>query len=318
MRRLGFTIPVTPFDVRESCELAKRAEDAGYTDAWAAEVNGSDAFAAAAAVGIATTTIRIGCAIVPIYTRPPALLAMGAATAQAACGGRFCLGLGASSPVIVDQWMGASFDRPITRMRETVAAVRAALAGDKLDIDGATIRARGFKLETPPATRVPLYLAALGPQMRHIAVQEADGIALFLASEEGVRITRDAAPDLELVERIFCFVDQDPAEIRDVCRWMFAPYLAVPGYNRFVAEQGFAAEAHAVTEAWKSGDRKSAVAAVSDRLVDALAISGPAQACKERLESFREAGLDTPIVALLSATSMDKGSTERALFRLVE
>ncbi|MFN2593944.1 MAG: LLM class F420-dependent oxidoreductase, partial [Actinomycetota bacterium] len=287
----------------------------GYTDAWSAEVNGADAFAAAAAVGVATESLRIGCAIVPIFTRPPALIAMGAATAQAASGGRFCLGLGASSPVIVEQWMGSTFERPVARMRETVTAVRAALNGEKLSVEGKTIKSRGFRLEGPPAERVPIFLAALGPQMRRLAASEADGIALFLASEEGVRITRKAAGDLELIERLFCFVDQDPAEVRDACRWLFAPYLAVPGYNRFVAEQGFDREASAARDAWAAGDRKAAVAALSDRLVDALAVSGSAQDCKDRIESLRDAGLDTPIIALLS-TSMNKESIKKALLDL--
>jgi probable F420-dependent oxidoreductase len=313
--RLGFTIPITPFTIRESCALAREAENRGYTDAWSAEVNGADGFAAATAVGVATESLRIGCAIVPIYTRPPALIAMGAATAQAASDGRFCLGLGASSPVIVEQWMGSSFERPVTRMRETLQIVRSALDGDKVSFEGRTARSRGFRLEAAPATRVPIFIAALGPQMRRLATEETDGIALFLATEQGVRITRSAAPDLELIERIFCFVDQDPDAVRDACRWLFGPYLAVPGYNRFIAEQGFEAEAEAVKQAWASGDRKAAIGAMSDRLVDALAISGPVEHCKERIEAFREAGLDTPIVALLS-TSMDKDSIKKALFQL--
>lgn len=313
--RLGFTIPVTPFNVRESCDLAREAEARGYTDAWSAEVNGADGFASATAVGVTTNELRIGCAIIPIYTRPAALIAMGAATAQSASGGRFCLGLGASSPVIVEQWMGQAFEAPVARMRETIDAVRAALDGEKLSVEGRTLRSRGFKLESAPADRVPIFVAALGPQMRRLAVERADGIALFLGTEEGVRLTREAAPELELVERIFCFVDQDRSQVRDACRWLFAPYLAVPGYNRFIAEQGFEAEAESAKTAWASGDRKGAIAALSDRLVDSLAISGSAQDCRDRLQALRGAGLDTPIVALLS-TSMDKPSIEKALFEL--
>ncbi|MDQ3878596.1 MAG: LLM class F420-dependent oxidoreductase [Actinomycetota bacterium] len=313
--RMGFTIPITPFTVRETCALAREAEQRGYTDAWSAEVNGADGFAIASAVGVATEALRIGSAIIPVYTRPPALIAMGAATAQSASDGRFCLGLGASSAVIVDQWMGGAFERPVTRMRETVQAVRSALSGGKVSIDGKTVRVHGFRLEAAPASAVPIYIAALGPQMRRLAVEEAQGIALFLATEEGVRLTREAAPELELIQRIFCFVDQDPDQVRDACRWLFAPYLAVPGYSRFIAEQGFGEEAEAARTAWGSGDRKAAVAALSDRLVDALAISGSAERCKERLSALRDAGLDTPIVALLNI-SMDKHAIEKALFAL--
>jgi probable F420-dependent oxidoreductase len=297
--RLGLTVPVLPFDVRKSVELARRAEDLGYTDAWAAEAGGTDGFSVASAVGIATEKMRVGIAIVPIFTRPPALLAMSTLAAAQACGGRFCLGLGASSPTIIERWMGLDFDRPLTRTKETIGAVRAALTGDKVDVDGATIKVKGFRLEQS-AENVPIFLAALGPKMLALANEEADGVALFLASEEGVRYAKKHAPQCETLARLICFVGDEPSEVRDFARWLLTPYLTVPGYNRFVSNQGFEEEAKAVATAWGAGDRQAAVAAISDELVDALVIAGPAGACKERIESFREAGLDTPVLMLLS------------------
>ncbi|HWC15200.1 MAG TPA: LLM class F420-dependent oxidoreductase [Actinomycetota bacterium] len=298
--RLGLTVPVLPFDVRHSCELARHAEGLGYTDAWAAEASGTDGFSVASAVGIATDRMRVGIAIVPIFTRPPALLAMSTLAAQQACAGRFCLGLGASSPTIVERWMGLDFDKPLTRARETIEAVQAAVTGDKVDYEGDTVRVKGFRMEQAVIGKVPLFLAALGPKMLALAEEKADGVALFLASEEGVRYAKERAPSCETLARLICFVGDDPSEVRDFARWLLTPYLTVPGYNRFVAAQGFEVEARAVATAWGAGDRKGAGAAISDRLVDALVIAGPAQACRERIASFREAGLDTPILMLLS------------------
>lgn len=299
-RRLGLTVPMLPFDVRKSVELAKRAEELGYTDVWAAESGGTDGFSVASAVGIATETMRIGIAIVPIYTRPPALIAMSTLAAHQACGGRFCLGLGASSPTIVERWMGLEFDRPLTRTRETVDVVRAALTGDKVNVDGVTVHVRGFRLEQGTTEKIPLFLAALGPKMLELAEEKADGVALFLTSESGVRYVKERAPSCETLARLICFVGDEPAEVRDFARWLLAPYLTVPGYNRFVAAQGFEQEAEAVITAWGAGDRQGALAAISDELVDALVVAGPPEACKERLASFREAGLDTPVLLLLS------------------
>lgn len=298
--RLGLTIPVLPFDVRKSVELAKRAEDLGYTDAWAAEASGTDGFSVAAAAGIATTEMRIGIAIVPIFTRPPALIAMSTLAAHQACGGRFCLGLGASSPTIVERWMGLEFEKPLTRARETIDAVRAALTGDKVDVDGETVRIKGFRMEQGTTDKIPLFLAALGPKMLALAEETADGVALFLTSEEGVRFAKKHAPSCETLARLICFIGDDPAEVRDLARWLLTPYLTVPGYNNFVAAQGFEQEAQAVSTAWGAGDRQGALAAISDELVDALVIAGPVDACKERIASFREAGLDTPVLMLLS------------------
>jgi probable F420-dependent oxidoreductase len=299
--RLGLTIPLLNHDVRKTCELAKEAEELGYTDAWAAETSGSDGFSVASAVGVSTTALRIGIAIVPVYTRPPALIAMSALAAQQACAGRFVLGLGASSEVIVSGWMNERYEKPVVRVRETVEAVRKALTGEKVRYEGETVRVSGFKLDEPPEIPIPIYLAALGPRMLALADEIGDGVALFLASEEGVRIAAKAAPNKEIVERIVCVPNEPAEEVRGTFRWLFAPYLAVPGYNRFVAAQGFEAEAEGVSTAWASGDRKAALDAVSDRLIDAMLISGPAERCKERLESFRDAGLTTPILFFLSS-----------------
>jgi probable F420-dependent oxidoreductase len=299
--RLGFSIPLLHTDVRETCKLARLAEALGYSDAWAAETSGQDGFSVASAVGVSTSTLRIGIGIVPVYTRPPGLIAMSALAAQQACEGRFVLGLGVSSDVIVSGWMGQRYERPVARMRETVEAVRTALSGEKVRFEGETLVVRGFKLDSPPPMPVPIYLAALGPRMLALADEVADGVVLFLASEEGVRIAAKAAPGKEIVERIVCVPDESDEGAVAGFRRMFAPYLAVPGYNRFVAAQGFEAEAEAARTAWASRDRKGTLAAFSDRLLDALLISGPVERCKERIGAFRDAGLTTPVLYLLSS-----------------
>lgn len=302
--RLGLTFPMMPLDVRASCDAARRAEDLGYTDGWTAEVSGPDGIATAAALGIATTSMRLGCAIVPAYTRPPALIAMGALAAHQASAGRFVLGIGASSPVIVESWMGLGFDKPYTRVTETFAAVKAALAGDKVRYDGETVTVRSFKLDAA-IPEVPVFVAALGPRMTRFAAEHADGIALYLATETGVRMARAASPGKEIVERLVCCPDVPVEDIRPMLRFQIAPYAVVPAYNRYLSAQGFEEEAVAAAAHWGAGDRASAVEAITDEMVDALTLIGPAEACKERIESFREAGLDTPILMLVSPQGPD-------------
>lgn len=303
-KRLGVTVPLPGFSVRGACELAQRAEELGYTDAWSAEVSGPDGFSVASAVGASTKEIRIGCAIAPAFSRPPALTAMSALAASQASDGRFVLGLGASTPTIVDNWMGIPFDRPLTRMRETIEVVKQALAGEKVVYDGETVKVDGFRLEGAPA-EVPIFLAALGPKMMELANAEAAGIALYAVSEEGVRLARKAAPHLELAARLICIPDQPVDEVREFTRFLLTPYVAADGYNPWISRQGFEEEAKAVRAAWGARDRKAAVAAMSDRLVEALVISGPAEACKERVEAFRDAGLDTPIMFFLAQQGPD-------------
>jgi probable F420-dependent oxidoreductase len=303
-QRLALTFPLFPLDVRASCEAARRAEALGYTDAWTAEVSGPDGLSVATALGAVTETIRIGCAIAPAFTRPPALLAMGALAAHQASGGRFILGIGASSPTIVGSWMGVPFEKPLTRVRETLTAVRAALAGEKVSMTAESFQIDGFRLESP-APDLPIYLAALGPKMLELAAAEADGVALYLGAEEGVRIARRAVGDKEIVERIICVPDVPVQDVIDMLRFQMAPYIAVPAYNSYLSAQGFEAEAGAVAACWSAGDRKGAVAAITDAMVDALTLIGPAERCKERLQAFREAGLDTPILMLISPSGPD-------------
>lgn len=299
--RLGFTPPFLGMSVRDSARLAREAEDLGYTDAWTAETAGPDAFSVAAAVAITTERLRLGCAIVPIYTRPPALLAMSALAVHQASDGRFCLGLGSSSPVIVEGWMGQRLERPLVRMTETVAAIKAAFRGEKVGFDGETLSVAGFRLDGAPGTELPVFIAALGPKMMALANEEAEGIALYLATEEGVKMARKAAPGKEIVERLMCCPGEPVDEVRGLIKWLTAPYLAVPAYNRFIAAQGYEDVASKLARAWSAGDREAARDAIPDELVDRLVLLGPPGACKERIAELRAAGLDTPVLFFLSS-----------------
>jgi probable F420-dependent oxidoreductase len=315
MTRLGFTAPIFGFDVRDTAQLAGELESKGYTDCWSAETSGPDGFSVASAVGVMTSSLRVGVAIAPVFTRPPALIAMSTLAAWQATDGRFCLGLGASSPVIVEGWMGTPLDKPLARMRETVEVVRAAFAGEKVEVNGTTVRVKGFRLDGAPKQDPSIFLAALGPKMMELTNEVADGIVLYLASEEGVRIAANACPGKEIAERILVCPDEDVDQVRAAVRWMMTPYVAVPAYNRFIAAQGFEDEARQVSEAWSNNERDKARDAISDRLIDALVIMGSTPECKERLESFREAGLTTPILAPFSLTG-DPERVKAALFSL--
>jgi hypothetical protein len=108
-----------------------------------------------------------------------------------------------------------------------------------------------------------------------------------------------------VLARLICFVGDDLDDVRDFARWLLTPYLVVPGYNRFVAAQGFEREAKDVATKWTAGDRQGALASITDELIDALVIAGPAAACKERLASLQEAGLDTPVLLFMSQRGPD-------------
>src|SRR6266511_3422103 len=145
--RLGVTPPVEVAGMRAGVDLAVRAESLGYTDVWTAEVGAVDAFAPLAAVAVRTERVRLGTGLIPVYTRPPALVAMSAAAIQELSGGRFVLGIGASSPAIVGGWMGMPFTDPVERVEEYVVLVREMLAAHKVSHDGPTVRSDGFRVD---------------------------------------------------------------------------------------------------------------------------------------------------------------------------
>src|SRR2546430_2343040 len=310
-RRLGLTPPIEVAGFRAAVDLCARAESLGYTDVWTAEVGAVDGFSPLAAVAMRTERVRLGTALIPAFTRPPALAAMSAAGIQALSGGRFVLGVGASSPAIVGQWMGLPFDRPVERVEEYVHVLREMLAGKKVSFRGRTLRVENFRLQMDPGTPVPIYVGALGPRMCRMAGRVADGVQLFLFTPDGARAAlehvaegaRAAGRDpagLDVVMRIPAVVDEPEDLVRFMGRRLLTGYAVVPAYNASLTRQGFGADASAIAEAWVAGERDRATQRFSDQMPDAYMLIGDAAACRARIEAYREAGVITPIVMPLS------------------
>ncbi len=173
--RWGITLPLRGMALADQRGLVAALPDLGYTDAWSSEVNGADAFTPLAVAAQWTSGLRFGTAIAGIFTRGPALLAMDAATCASLAPGRFVLGIGVSSPVIVEDWNGLELARPYQRARDTLRFLRAALAGQKVTERYETFQVTGFRLDPPPAQPPGLALAALRPGMVRLAAAHADG-----------------------------------------------------------------------------------------------------------------------------------------------
>ena len=310
--RVAISLPAPGVGARECVELARRAErEWGYDAIWLAETNGPDSVGLAGALAMATERSCIGTAIVPVYNRTPAVLAMSAATAAQLSGGRFVLGLGSSSHAIVGDWNGVAFERPLAHVRETVAILRQALSGEKTDFAGEVLRSRGFRLGNRPKQRVPIYLAGLREKMLRLAGEIGDGLIVNLfplsavpqilaAYRAGAAAAgRDAARD-EVVCRFQVAVTDDLPYARNLVRLAFGGYAAAPVYNRFFAWCGFEGEARAVAEAFARRDRAAVAAAMSDDMIDRIAILGSADSCREQIAAFVAAGITTPVISPLA------------------
>ena len=224
--RWGITLPLRGMPLPDQREIVSALPDLGYTDVWSAEMNGWDAFTPLALVAHWSSRLRLGTAIAGIYTRGPALLAMNAATLATLAPGRFVLGIGVSSAVIVEQWNGIPLAKPYQRSRDTLRFLRAALAGEKVTEEYETFSVQGFRLEQAPEPPPALALAALRPGMVALAASLADGaITNWLSPGDVAAVRAAAGPDCELIARVFVCPTTDPEAARAIGRRL----LAAPG-----------------------------------------------------------------------------------------
>jgi probable F420-dependent oxidoreductase len=306
----GLTVPLTGVPLPAHADIVRALPDFGYTDVWSAETSGADAFTPLALAAAWEPTLRLGTAIVPVFTRGPALIAMSAATLAAAAPGRFVLGLGASSPVIVCNWNGIAFEEPYRRSRDVLRAVRAALAGERVDGEFDSFTIRRFKLEQAPEQPPPILLAALRPQMLRLAGREADGAILNWLAATDVKRCVDAVanPEADIVARIFVCPSADADYARNLGRFLISTYLTVPAYAAFHDWLGRGAALRAMHEAWAAGDRAGAAAAIPDEVVDELVVHGTPEECREQVAAYQVAGVRTPVIALLPTPELAEPS----------
>jgi probable F420-dependent oxidoreductase len=314
MARWGITLPLRGTPLPDQARLVAELPDLGYTDAWSSEVNGADAFTPLALAAQWTDGLRFGTAIAGIFTRGPALLAMNGALLADLAPGRFVLGIGVSSPAIVTDWNGIPLERPYQRARDTLRFLRTALAGEKVSERYDSFAISGFRLDPPPGQPPALALAALRPGMIKLAATSADGaITNWLAPSDVATIRAAAGPDCELIARIFVCPTQDAGTARAIGRRMIAAYFTVPAYAAYQEWLGRGEILRPMQEAWRAGDRKGALTAIPDGLVDELVVHGHPDACRERVAQYREQGLNTPVIAVVAPPGVDEADAIRQL-----
>jgi probable F420-dependent oxidoreductase len=285
--RWGLTFPFTGLPLAEHEPLLRRAEAAGWDDLWSADTTGPDGFTPLALAAAWTERVRLGTGVVGVFTRGPVVLAQHAAALADASSGRFVLGLGSSSDVIVERWNGVPFVKPLTRVRETVAALRPVLAGER--------GPGGFKLETPPAAPVPIYVAALRERMLRLGGEVADGTFLnFVPLSAAEQVVATIAPPAghDVVCRFFC-IPQPVEEGLGLARFLFAGYATVPVYEAFFRWLGWGTAIDPMVEAWRAGDRKGATALAPEELVREVFVFGGPEELRARMEEFAAAGVTT-------------------------
>ncbi|TCB97326.1 LLM class F420-dependent oxidoreductase [Micromonospora zingiberis] len=305
------TVPLDGIPLADHAAGYAAIAEAGFTDVWSSEVNGADAFTPLALAAAWQPRLRLGTAIAGVFNRGPGLLAMSAAALADVAPGRFCLGIGASSPMLVSDWNAVEFTAPLRRTRDMVRFLRAALRGETVDGAFDTFAVRRFTLQRPPAVPPPLLLAALRPGMLRLAAAEADGVILnWLAATDVPRAVAELGerrPHFEVVARIFVCPTEDARHARTLGRRMITSYLTVPAYAKFHRWLGRQEALSAMWQAWAAGDRRAALAAVPDEVVDALIVHGSPEQCRAQVHRYTEAGVDVPVLALLPTPELAAG-----------
>ena len=301
--RWGLTLPFASVPLHDHRALVEGAEAVGYDDLWSGETSGTDGFTPLVLAAAWTEHLRLGTGVVNAFTRGPAVLAQHAAALQDASGGRFCLGFGSSSNVIVEGWNQIPFERPLTKVRETVEILRTVLAGGR--------GPGGFKLETAPDPPPPIFIAALRGRMLRLGGALGDGTFVnFLPLRNADQVIaeirageREAGKpegSSEVLCRFFC-IPQPVEEALPFARWMFSAYGTVPVYEQFFRWLGWGDALDPMVEAWRAGDRQRARELAPDELIREIFVFGDAEAQKERLATFVERGITTPVLTPICA-----------------
>jgi len=303
---------------QDQLHIVQEAERLGYDSVWAAEAYGSDTATVLAWLAGQTSRIRLGAGIFQMPARSAAMTAMTAATIDQLSDGRMIVGIGSSGPQVAEGWHGQRFAKQLQRTREYVAVVRMALARERVEFHGETLElplpdgpGKALKLTISPVQeRIPIYLAAIGPNNTALAGEIADGWIPTLFSpehvsefrpllEEGAARSGKSLEDFDIAPTVNVFVTDDLQRGRDAMRPFIALYVGGMGsreknfYNEVVQRYGFADDAKRIQDFYLEGKREEAMAAIPDALIDTVSICGPKDHVRERLSVYRDAGVGT-------------------------
>jgi alkanesulfonate monooxygenase SsuD/methylene tetrahydromethanopterin reductase-like flavin-dependent oxidoreductase (luciferase family) len=295
-------------------ERVKLAESLGYEAAYVTHIAGRESLTVVTAYALATSSIRVGPGVVPIYTRTPATMAQTAATIDELSGGRLNLGMGVSHRPVVEGWHGQTIDKPVTEMREYASIVRGILRGE--GYESGEKWQTGFQLAgIDPRPQLPIYIAALSPAMLRLAGEIADGVLLWLCCPQYIEDVvipevskgRERAgktlDGFDVVPAVPCALTDEPDSAYAAMRMELIPYFGLPFYRAMIERSGFGADIERYDAA--SGDLAAMQAAISDDFLAQLTAVGSEADVRAGIERYRQAGATTPCVGPISKTDFE-------------
>ncbi|HEY6885208.1 MAG TPA: LLM class flavin-dependent oxidoreductase [Nitrososphaeraceae archaeon] len=303
--KIGYN-PGSLLSMQEVITFAKLANEKPNVDSlWIPESWGREAFASLGALSQITTKPKLGTSIISIYSRTPATIAMGATTLDMLSNNRTIIGLGTSTPTLVENWHGVNFEKPALRMREYVECLKRMITGERVNYIGTYVRVKDFKLlYRPQRERIPIFIAAVNRHMISLACDVADGVLLYLRPIDELKKTTCYIKSITKSKNfeIACVVisaisNKEPQKARDRAAKTLAFYIAVGEYyNRFISDNGFRNEVEQIVSEYRRNGLDSASRFVSEQMLDSLTICGNREECLKSLNRFISAGISLPII----------------------
>ena len=306
--KLGVTMPVEDgLSARDFVRIAVEAEELGYDTVVCGEISGAEVMATLGMMAARTSRVRLASGIIPTTTRAPVLAAMGFATLSSMAPGRIAVGLGASSPIVVGDWHGRDFKKPLSTTRDFIEIFRAVISGEKVSIETETLQTRNFRLTIDPEGDLPIWLAAINDRMLRLAGAIADGVFLTWCPpsevQQKVDLVRagaiEAGRDPSEIEVVLSFWgfegnEEDVSIVRERCRRSILAYAMVPTHQSAFFE-AFPTLAKAAA-AWADGDRQKALGLTGDDVLEAMCPIGPPGVVSARVQQYVAAGVDLPVL----------------------
>jgi len=268
---------------------------------WIPETWGMENFSMLSMASIKAPKQKIGSSIINIFSRSPAVIAMGAATVDTISNGRLVLGLGTSSSAIVEDFHGSEFQNPVLRMKEYVEIIQLVLTGKQVNYAGKLFSLKNFSiLVKPPRQKIPIYLAAVNQKMVDLAWNIGDGVIFYLRPVEEMKKTiqkMQSKRKIDVACQIISCVSEDSELAITKCKKTLAFYVSVGKiYRYFLAKNGFETETRNIFEEFKKSKFNSNHELVTDKMIKSLTIAGNPETCINQLQKIKESGVDLPII----------------------
>ena len=298
--RIGYSLG-SLLSINDLLDCASVLSESNVDTIWVPETWGMENFSILSAVSQRATKTKIGSSIINIYSRTPAAIAMGAATLDTISKGRMILGLGTSSPPIVEDFHGLEFQKPLLRMREYIEIIRMILTGEKVNYSGKIFNLKNFSLLIkPPRKNIPIYLAAVNQKMVNLTWEVGDGVIFYLRPLDEMKKTIEKMQSKRKIDvgcQIITCVSSDSEKSLNRVKKTLAFYISVGKiYRDFLSQNGFEKECYNIFDEFKKTGFKSNHQLVTDSMLKSLTVYGTPEECKKQIRKFSEIGINLPII----------------------